>query len=262
MPPSVSKASEGFILASSLNSNQLPAMDRRRFLCSAAASTACAGVAGVQGEPTPEVIRLGPPERPSTDIEARNLGLITAYRFEFTPTVNQARNGELLCDLAPFCGRLLVRGRYVENWGSLDQQGIEVEAFLVFGNLDDSGNLKGLLRKLGRKYSQDAVVHKPYYRNAHLHALTDLPDLSMSNGDMKSLGRFYPDLVSRYLTLLVRRSAYPPPIALDNLRSNAGCDWLGGRWKEIGFWAYRGGLYAKPSLCRVYFDATGISDES
>jgi hypothetical protein len=259
--PSISKASEGFILACSRNSNQLPGMDRRRFLWSAAASTVCPGVAVAQREPSPEVIRLGPPERPSIAIEAWNLGLITAHRPDFTPAENQARNGELWCDLAPFCGRLLVRGRYVENWGSLNRQETVVEAFLVFGNSDDSGNLKGLLRKLGRKFSQDAVIHKPYYWDAQLYALTDLPGLGMSDRDMRSLGRFRTGLVSRYLTLLIRQSAYPPPLALDNLRLNADYDWLGGRWIEIGFWAYRGGLYAKPRLHQVRFDDTGINDE-
>ncbi|MGC1862183.1 MAG: hypothetical protein WA733_13970 [Methylocystis sp.] len=34
--------------------------------------------------PVPEVIPIGPPERPRTDIEAWNIGLITAYRPELT----------------------------------------------------------------------------------------------------------------------------------------------------------------------------------
>ena len=249
-------------MASTLKSDQLKAIDRRRFLSFAAVLPACAGVAGVQGEPSPEVIRLGPPERPGTDIEGCNLGLITAYRPEFSPPENQARNRELWSDLARFCGRLLVRGRYIENRGVLDRRTIEVEAFLVFGNPDDSGNLKGLLRKIGRRYGQGAVIHKPYYRDVQLYALADLPGFGMSDRDIRSLGRFCPDFVGSYLTLMIRQNADLEPFANFGHRSNAGCDQLGGQWEEINFWAYWSGPYPKRSLRRVYLDDSGIHNEN
>ena len=90
------------------------------------------------------------------DIESWNLGLITAYRPGFSPGENLARDRELWADLLHF-GRLQVRGRYVENYGSRHAKPMDVRAYLVIGRSDDSGNLKGALRKYGRKYEQDAV---------------------------------------------------------------------------------------------------------
>ncbi len=241
---------------------QSTAINRRGFLWSAAASTACVSVAATENAAAPETIHLVPPARQTMDIEARNLGLITAYRPELTLSENRTRNGKLHADLAPFCGRLEVRGRYLENWRLPDQRAKEIEAILVFGNAEDSGNLKGLLRKYGRKYDQDAVLHKPYYQDAQLYALKYMPDLGMSERDTKKLGRFFPDLVGSYLTLMTKRGTFPQPLALSDLRSNPGSDRLEGRWERIEFWSYRVGFYIPPHHRRVCFDETGIHDQS
>jgi hypothetical protein len=136
-----------------------PNMNRRRFLLSATAMGVCTGASAIQeesGAPMPEVITIGPRERPPSDIESWNLGLITASRPELSPEENEARNRELFFYLSHF-GRLHVRGRYCASYGTPP---IEERAWLVIGWSDDSGNLKGALRKLGRKYEQDAVITK------------------------------------------------------------------------------------------------------
>ncbi len=230
-----------------LKFDHLQAIDRRSFLRFAAGLPACAGLAKARAEPSPEVTRLEPREQPITNIDARNLGLITTFRPELSPTENQARHRELWCELAR-CGRLLVRGCYElpNAWA------IQAEAFLVFGNPDDSGNLKGLLRKLGRKYGQDAVLHKPYYGDARLYDLKSVPGVRLRQSGEKPLGRFRPELVGSYLTLITCRGANK--LASADLRLNASWDRLGGRWQVISFWAYRGGLYPKQSLYRVHLD--------
>jgi len=77
---------------------------------------------------------------------------------------------------------------------------------------------------------------KGYYRDAHFHALRDLPGLGMNDGDWKSLGRFHPNRLGVLHTLMTRgRPA--PSIALEDLHSGPdGVDWLGGRWEDIGLW--------------------------
>jgi hypothetical protein len=234
-------------------------MDRRRFLSSAAATTAYAGAAAareqVEPEPLPEVIRIGAPERPRCDIESWNLELITAYRPGLAPAETEARNRELLTDLTHF-GRYQVRGRYVENYGSANARPIDVKAYLVIGNSDDSGNLKGALRKLGRKYEQDAVIHKGYYRDAELHALKDVLDLAISDKEKKGLGKFHPSRLGLYFTLMTSRAASPLPVSIEELRLGPNdVDWLGGRWEDIGIWTPRSFF----SRCerRVYFDDAG-----
>jgi hypothetical protein len=77
-------------------------------------------------------------------------------------------------------GRLQVRGRYVENYGSRHAKPMDVRAYLVIGRSDDSGNLKGALRKYGRQYEQDAVIHKGYYRDAERHPQTKEAETDMS----------------------------------------------------------------------------------
>ena len=206
--------------------------------------------------PTPAVIPIGPPERPRSDIESWNLGLITAYRPEFSPAENLARDRELFADLSHF-GRLHVRGRYVENYGSPDAKPMDVTAYLVIGNSDDSGNLKGALRKIGRKYEQDAVIHKGYYRDAELHALKDLPDLGMSGDkEKKGLGRFHPNRVGHYYTLMTKRTPSPLPSSMEELQLGpSDADWLGGRWEDIGFWTPKS--FFSRFERRVYFDDAG-----
>ena len=60
-------------------------MNRRRFLVSATATVACAGATTIPEEvksaPMPEVITIGPRERPPGDIESWNLGLARLRRF-------------------------------------------------------------------------------------------------------------------------------------------------------------------------------------
>jgi hypothetical protein len=63
-------------------------LDRRRFLT--AATAAFGPVAAPRAEPV-EIVRAGPRQRPEDDIEAWNLGLITAYRPGLTAAQNRGR---------------------------------------------------------------------------------------------------------------------------------------------------------------------------
>jgi hypothetical protein len=66
-----------------------------------------------------EIIPIGLPERPLTDIEAWNVGLISASRPELTATQNHVRNLALLSEMAHF-GRYWIRERdfiqLVDGW--------------------------------------------------------------------------------------------------------------------------------------------------
>jgi hypothetical protein len=234
-------------------------LSRRGFLSSAAAtgvsSTAVAAAAMDEPGSSPEIIPIGPPERPLTDIEAWNVGLISASRPELSRAENHARNLGLLVELARF-GRYRVRGRYIENFGQPHARAIEAHAILVIGDDDDSGNLKGFLRKAGRKYEQDAIIHKGYYRDAELHALRDLPDLRLSDKERKNLGHFSPDLLPFYYALIMFRSRIQLPTELAHVEAvSDGIDWLGGRWEDIGYWTIPS-FFARVER-RVRFAASG-----
>jgi len=217
-------------------------MGRRRFLAMAAAVTAVPGAdEAVAVSDEPLIVPITGPVRPPTDIEAWNVGLITAHRPHLAPARNNARNIALATDLMRRFGRVNVRGRYIENAVRPTGKAREIHAYLVIGNDDDSGNLKGHLRKFGRKYDQDAVLYKGYYRDAEIHALRDLPDLGLNDKDRKSLGRFQLDRVAAYYALIAKRSSRAVPLDMQSLDIGPdGRDWLGDKWEDIGFWSVLG----------------------
>ena len=134
-------------------------------------------------------------------------------------------------------GLLYLRGRYIENYGLPCARPTDEHAYLVIGNDDDSGNLKGFLRKYGRRYEQDSVIHKGYYRDAHLHALRCLPRLGMSDVEAREPRPFHPNRLGILHTLMTKGGICPPSIALKDLQLGPnGLDWLGGRWEDIGLW--------------------------
>ena len=238
-------------------------MDRRRFLVSATATVACTSLAApveqVEAAGPEVVVRIGPPERPQSDVEAWNVGLITAYRRELTPAENQALDADLRTEIRHHrFGLLYLRGRYIESYGLPCAKLTDEHAYLVIGHDDDSGNLKGFLRKYGRKYEQDSVIYKGYCRDAHLHALRNLPGLGMSDRDVKSLGRFHPNRLGVLHTLMTRGRACAPSIALNDLESGPdGVDWLGGRWEDIGLWTPKS--FFSRAERRVVFDDGGAT---
>jgi hypothetical protein len=118
------------------------------------------------GAAGPEVVRIGPPGRPRTDIEAWNVGLISARRPELTPAENLIRDAELRAKIRQYFGLFHLRGQYVGDYGLPHAKTMEEYACFVSSHPDDSGNLKGFLRKCGRKYGQDSVIYKGYYRDA------------------------------------------------------------------------------------------------
>jgi hypothetical protein len=100
-------------------------------------------------------------------------GLPHAFRPELTPAENLLRDGELRAEIRRCFGLLHLRGRYVADYGLPHVKTTEEYACFVSSHPDDSGNLKGFLRKYGRKYGQDSIIYKGYYRDAVLLALSD-----------------------------------------------------------------------------------------
>jgi hypothetical protein len=66
--------------------------NRRHFLAGLGTATASASISPAEAT---EVIRIGPRQRLESDIEAWNVGLITAHRPELTPAENGIRNSSL-----------------------------------------------------------------------------------------------------------------------------------------------------------------------
>lgn len=90
-----------------------------------------------------------------------NMGMITAYRGQFSVQQNEKRNSQLISDIrsAGF-GYVPVEGHYVENPGTPEEQKVTEKSFLVISSANDSGRLKFFLQRSGIKYDQDSVLYK------------------------------------------------------------------------------------------------------
>jgi hypothetical protein len=206
--------------------------NRRHFLTGLGTTTASASISPAEAT---EVMHIGPRKRLESDIEGWNVGLITAHRPELSLAENIRRNSTLQGEIRKGgFGLLHWHGQYIPSAGigPIDQH-----AFLVIGRADDSGNLKGFLRKAGRKFNQDGVVWKGYYRDVLLFTLKDLPGLGTADGDVQNLGRFHPHHIARYHALMTRPDSATAP------------------WNDFGIWTQP--TFLNRASRRLVFDERG-----
>lgn len=120
-----------------------------------------------------------------THLDGRNVGIITAFRGEYTYQENRARNRQLQADIrsAGF-GFLRVEGHYPENEDTPEEREVEEESMLVIGTSgDDHGRLKGFLKSAGAKYGQDSVLMKPWDSSDALLFYTKSSEAPMNIGE-------------------------------------------------------------------------------
>lgn len=131
----------------------------------------------------------------------RNIGVVTAYsggRDE-----GAAANGHLRDDIRGHgFGLIKARVHYIENEGGPDKRHVNEEIYLVIGkDEDDSGHLKAFLKRQGKNYGQDYVLHKPHdSENVYLIGIKE----SANHGLIKieNLGRWNPIRMSEFLLKL------------------------------------------------------------
>ena len=96
--------------------------------------------------------------------QERNIGIVTAFRGRYTKQENLKRNAQLRNDIrAAGYGFYTIEGHYIEGYGSEASKDVKEQSFLVIGDKgDDSGRLKGFLKKAGAKYNQDSIFYKKF----------------------------------------------------------------------------------------------------
>jgi len=110
--------------------------------------------------------------RVNSHVKNRNIGMITAHRGENTSKENQSNNKELENHIKTAgYGFIKVKGRYIENHGTKNAKAVDEDSFLVIGKKgDDKGELLSFLKKHGKHYNQDSILHKSSTDlNAKLH---------------------------------------------------------------------------------------------
>ena len=99
-------------------------------------------------------------------IKKHDYGIITAYRYApecgtgepYTYYQNQKRNAHLLAKLrARGYGVTAIKGSYIENYGSANAREVGENSFFVV-DIQDSGNLRDDLLKLGEEFEQDSII--------------------------------------------------------------------------------------------------------
>jgi hypothetical protein len=207
-------------------------LSRRFFLGSLAATTA--GLPSVVGAETSVHVAVAESQR-VPDFASWHFGLIAARRPGLSIGENKARFS--LCEF----GCYHVRGRYVENYGTMNARLFEEHSYFVIGkNGDDSGNLKGRLRKAARKYEMDAFIYKPYYKDAELYIFKDTTQRQGQSWEIRPLGPFHPSRIGDLHILLTRGRTIGWNLSEEKIRAgDDGVDWFGGRWEEVGCWTTR-----------------------
>jgi hypothetical protein len=88
--------------------------------------------------------------------------IITAFRSERTLTQNRAENRKLTAELRKNgFGFIKLDGFWIENEGTPEEIEVEEESFFITAPSNESGELKGLIRKMVKAYNQEAAVFRP-----------------------------------------------------------------------------------------------------
>ncbi len=139
----------------------------------------------------------------------RNLGIITAHRDDYAgvPHENEKRNAALAQDIrAHGLGFIRTRGGSIENKGTPAEKNIKGEhGFMLIGRKgDDSGHMKGFLRKHGEKYGQSSVLFKPHdSSNARLIG-TSKNAHGPDYGKEQDVGTFHPNKVADFYSQITK----------------------------------------------------------
>lgn len=170
-----------------------------------------------------------------THLENRNLGIITAFRGNFTLAENRRRNKDLENRIRTAgLGYYKADGHYIESYGQPGAMDVHEEVFIVMGakveileyraiiNPEaDYGYLKGFLYKEGKRFDQDSVLVKEVgVPEAYLIGCKDFDEKGepVFPGDRREhkLGPWSPMKIGKFYTRMkgkpfVFESVAPPP---------------------------------------------------
>ena len=131
--------------------------------------------------------------------DKKAIGLITAFRGDKTTEDNMKLNKELAYDIRKEgYGYVFIEGNYIENIGKADERKVKEDSLLVIGSDKDNGKLKFLLKKLIKKYNQDAAIYK--------NEAIDTAILISIDGTEVKLGKIQFNKISDFMTQLKKGS--------------------------------------------------------
>lgn len=127
-----------------------------------------------------------------------NIGMLTAYRGQYSVKQNEDRNSKLKSDILSMgFGYVPVVGHYIENPGTPNEQKVKEQSFLVISSANDSGKLKNFLKRAGEKYDQDSVLYKDS-SNEEAVLIGTASGRWPGLGQEEKIGKWHPNRIGTY----------------------------------------------------------------
>lgn len=127
----------------------------------------------------------------------RSVGILTAFRGEYTHDENVARNKSLAADIRDLgYGFFYVDGYWIENQGTDKERKVKEDSIIVVGPASDKDFGRNIHR-LGNEYNQEAVVVKD----------SDGTNIIFADGSSDDLGKIAPGELGSIYTKLRNNKA-------------------------------------------------------
>lgn len=164
------------------------------------------------------------------------VGMMTAFRAEFTRDQNLQRNRSLLAKLLKAGYHVTaVKGDYTENRGSPDAKPVKEESFFVTNPMegDDHGELQRDLMAFGEEFDQDSIFSKPFGTSGRVIGTSARENSWPGKGGEHAFPQYKPGQEAEFLTRVNGRpftfgESYARPTSVMGLWSlsvDAAMDW-------------------------------------
>jgi hypothetical protein len=131
------------------------------------------------------------------------VGMMTAFRAEFTREQNLQRNRSLLAKLLKAGYHVTaVKGDYTENRGSPDAKPVKEESFFVTNPMkgDDHGELQRDLIAFGEEFDQDSIFSKPFGTSGRVIGTSARENAWPGKGGEHAFPQYKPGQEAEFLT--------------------------------------------------------------
>jgi len=136
-----------------------------------------------------------------------SLVILSVFRVDQTPEANESAHHQLRNIVQEHgfgCG-VPAKGRFIENRGQPNEWPVDEKLLLVTAGSQTHERLIAMAKHLGRRFDQESVLFKPYTdENAYLLGTTKRGFVDPPFGQTKVLGKFHPNKVGSYMSMLRR----------------------------------------------------------
>ena len=141
----------------------------------------------------------------------RNIGMISAFRkaYELEENLERTKLLQEKLEVSNLATYIKLKGFYIGWYVTMGEKAPLYEiSFLLTGlDRDDGGYLKGLLKKLGRKFNQDSILYKSFDKEEAVLIGTNDQDENEKPtcpgmNSLTSAGKFHPLRMGEFHTLM------------------------------------------------------------